>query len=160
MKPQTSINQLEMRNKAVIASYLLIVKSTKQLIAKLPQELLRHTIELDSKDYPEIQPKLHELITPLCYLCLREDTDRYVIQFGFDQSIEFAHFTGAFVRLIYKLTMRQVTAVDIEDCIVHYSITTDTSFLIDEVQWKHPCYPVDIIAHKPAKSSRKMLSVA
>lgn len=160
MNPQTKLTPLEERNRAVIASYLLMTKTTKQLIATLEQEVLRHTLEIDCKDFSGMAPKLHEFISTLLYLCLRDSEKGYIVHFGFDQSNEFTDVTQQFVRLIYRLTMKEVTSVNIEDAVQNHSIITDTSGLIDYMQWKHPSLPMRVIKHKPTNKQKQLLTVA
>jgi hypothetical protein len=155
MQQQLTKIELNAQNKSVSASYLLITKVTKQLISTLPEELLRHAIEIDGTSKISIRPKLHELITPLTYLCLKELNGAYKIHFGFDQNKEFAHITGQFVRVVYKLTMRDHTNIDIEDCVQVDSIITDTAGLIDFTQWKHPSLPVKVIKYQKVKANKE-----
>jgi hypothetical protein len=160
MNPKTTLSAQEERNRAVIASYLLIIKATKQLLSTLEQQQLRHAYEVDYKGYNHMKPTLDEFISPLCYLCLREVDGAYSIHFGFDKDAEYAAFVKPFIRMIYKLTMKDYTSVDIEDCIEAYSIITDISGLIDLTEWKHPDWPVKVIKHKPtSKQIKQVLSV-
>jgi hypothetical protein len=160
MNTQTEPTFEEARNRAVMTSYLAISKIVKQLIAALPQDILRYIVELDSKAFPGISPKLHELVSPIFYLCLRESNGLLMIHFGCDMSEQFASSTNQFIRAVYKLTMAQYTEVDIEDCVQTDSIITDTSGLFDLLQWKHPSYPYKIIKYKSITGKRKILSVA
>jgi hypothetical protein len=160
MNTQTESTFEQARNRAVMTSYLAISKIVKQLIAALPQDILRYIIELDSKAFPGISPKLHELTSPIFYLCLRERNGLLMIHFGCDMSEQFASSTNQFIRTIYKLTMAQYTEVDIEDCVQTDSIITDTCGLFDELQWKHPSYPYKTIKYKSITGKRKILSVA
>jgi hypothetical protein len=152
-------DSLSSRNKAVSSSYLLIFKVAKQLLSTLPQELLRYYIERSNTNKLQVQ-NLHEFISPLFYLCLRDDDTGYIIHFGFDPSKEFANITGQFIRVIYKLTMQDYTAVNIEDCISPDSIITNTAHMFDYTHWLHPNLPTDVIKYKPSQVKRKVLSVA
>jgi len=153
MKQTKIAPTLEQRNAAVKAVFLAIMQETKELIATLPQFLLRHCIEME--DTPHPNSKAFKFITPLTYLCLRDSDKGLLIQFGFDTSYEYIELTSKFVRLIYKLTMVERTRLNIEDCVSSHCIITDTSYLFDEMEWKHPDTPVHIIAHKPATTPRK-----
>jgi hypothetical protein len=148
------------RNNAVLSSYLAISKVTKQIIASIPQDILRFIVELDCKAYPNLSPKIHELVSPMLYLCLREANGLYVIHFGVDTNTEFAVHTNNFIRSIYKLTMAQYTSVNIESCIQNDSIITDTCGLFDEMQHKRPSYPYRAIKYKSLDGKRKLDTVA
>ena len=157
-QPSKSLQQL--KNEAIIISYLAITKITKQIISSIPQEMLRYIIELDCKAYENIKPKIHELVSPIFYLCLRDSKAGYIIHFGYDINKDFHIYTNQFIRTIFKLTMAQYTNVDIEDCIQTDSIITDISGLFDELQYKHPSCPYKLVKHKAIGVKRKILSVA
>lgn len=160
MNTQTETTFEQAGNRAVMTSYLAISKIVKQLIASLPQDILRYIVELDCKTYPAISPKLHELTSPIFYLCLRECKGHLRIHFGCDMNEQFAAYTNQFIRAIYKLTMAQYTEVDIEDCVQTDSIVTDTCGLFDEMQHKRPTYPYKVVKYKSITGKRKILSVA
>jgi hypothetical protein len=160
MNTQPSKSFQELKNDAVVTSYLAITKITKQIISSIPQEILRYMIELDCKAYTDIKPKIHELVSPIFYLCLRDSKMGYIIHFGYDTNKDFHTYTNQFIRAIFKLTMSQYTNVNIEDCIQTDSIITDISGLFDEFQWKHQSYPYKLVKYKPSTVKRKILSVA
>ncbi|MBW4890121.1 hypothetical protein KXQ82_10360 [Mucilaginibacter sp. HMF5004] len=160
MNTQPSKSFQELKNEAVVTSYLAITKITKQIISSIPQEALRYMIEIDRKAFESIKPKIHELVSPIFYLCLRDSKMGYLIHFGYDTNRDFHVFTNQFIRAVFKLTMAQYTNVDIEDCIQTDSIITDISGLFDELQFKHPSYPCKLVKYKPSAVKRKILSVA
>jgi hypothetical protein len=160
MNIQQATTPEQARNNAVLTSYLAISKVMKQIIASIPQDILRYIVELDSKAYPSIFPKLNEIVSPILYLCLRDRNGLYYIHFGVDSHAQFQEFANQFIRTVYKLTMVQYTNVDIELCVQNDSIVTDTCGLFDELQYKRPNYPYKAIKYRAPNGKRKPLVIS
>ncbi|WP_295794700.1 hypothetical protein [Mucilaginibacter sp.] len=107
-------------NESVQQTYNLIVAKALHLLTTLEQEELRYILERKQKgsQYPII---IHELVSPILYLRLEYGEDsRLAVHFGAEPASPFPEVqavTAGFLRILFTLTGKAYTGVDIEDCV-------------------------------------------
>jgi hypothetical protein len=152
-------------NDCVKQGYAQILKQTKVLLSTLEDSSLRHIrikrIRHPFEEYPIIE---NELISPLVYLQLGWYYDHYRIYFGFniDQSDSSCHeITSAFLRIIYKSTMKGSTAYNIEKCIYTDCLLTDCETFYEYNNHREKDkYLTRILKYRPKTVKRKLQRVA
>ncbi|MBE9584018.1 hypothetical protein IM792_06115 [Mucilaginibacter sp. JRF] len=156
--------QLTAYNKAVRDSYAQILKQARQMLGSIEQEELRFMLVREDK-FSGIGTVINELINPLLYIRLEHHTDdTYAIHFGFEQiskSVELSTVTTQFVRLLYKQTSRDSTAVNIEDCVrTDWFVNSPSEMYqyIEERGLRHHTFKQ--LLYKPKTAKRKLKAVA
>jgi hypothetical protein len=148
-------------NKAVKAAFFLILKEAKGMLATIEHEELRYTLVREEKLITPIQRVIYEMVNPLLYLRLEcGSDDLYIIHYGFEQinnDAQLSNRTASFTRLIYRLTSKEITDVNIEACVSNSWCITNCSDLFEYVndQMKH--HQFHLIKYKSATSKRKAM---
>ncbi|HWD90321.1 MAG TPA: hypothetical protein VG367_19470 [Mucilaginibacter sp.] len=110
------------RSECIKQAYEAIYKSAISLLSSIEDENMRAVYVLETNPEGDEGYTLHELISPLLYLSLICNiAGDYSIHFGVEERPDperYQFLTSEFIRLIYKLTMKESTAVNIED-VVH-----------------------------------------
>lgn len=158
--------QLTPYNKAVKQAYFKLLKQTKQLLATIERHELRYTLQRE--DNGPLAPFIivHELVSPLLYLSLKaEDGVQLTIHWGievFDYENDYTDVTGQFVRMLYKLTSAEHTAINIESCISTRYVITNCSELYECLEdARHKLHQFTLIKHRPAlQRTKRRLAVA
>ena len=153
------------RNHCIKSAYVTIYKGVKSLISSIEEEPLRQIMERDCKTPPIVGTIIHELISPLLYLRLECYTNNeFGIHYGYEQGIlasQFYNITSAFVRLVYKATMANETAIDIQDCVRTNWVITECSELFEYMSERNKLHTYKVLKYKPTTAKRKqLLSVA
>ena len=157
----TNINQAY--NEAVKEAYFQILKQAKQMLCTVEQEELRFTLEREERT-GKAGTIIHEIINPLLYLRLEHHTDHvYAMHFGIEQinqQGQLSAITTKFLRSLYKLTTKDNTAINIENCVrTDWFINSCSSMYeyVEERGNKHHTFKQ--LPYKPAMK-RKLRSVA
>ena len=152
-------------NACVQKAYFAILKQAKALLSNLEHQELRHS--LIREDKKPIAPGIivHEFISFEIYLRLECHKDnKLAINFGVQAIPGFADYEplGAqFVRILYKLTMANQTAINIEDCIRTDFIITETTELYEYIEERNKSnHTFQLIPYKPKQVKRKLRKVA
>ncbi|RFZ81157.1 hypothetical protein DYU05_20585 [Mucilaginibacter terrenus] len=148
-------------NAEVTKAYHKVLKFAKQMISTLPAYEARCTLELNEKHaFSEL--KIHQFVSPMLYLSLEVgEQDSYYIHFGyeqFDSESRLADFSSKFVRAIYRLTSRQATTIDIEDCVHTNNLITTCSELYEVIE--DSAYNKHVfkeIPYRPKNVKRKLM---
>jgi len=161
----TSKQKLSAYNQAVKEAYFKILKATKNLIASLDRHELRCTLQRSDRSQLGLMTKVHEIVNPVIYLCLEcTDGESLSIHFGFElfsDECEYSHLTSKFIRLLYKLTGVEHTAINIEDCICTEYLITECSSLFEMIEdSEHKNHQFMLIPYKASPSKRKLMRVA
>ncbi|RZK08829.1 MAG: hypothetical protein EOO43_21315 [Flavobacterium sp.] len=163
MNPQVKLNQQQAYNSIVKDAYYAILKKVKQQLSTIEQHELRYSLEREDKSI-SIGTIIHEIITPLIYLRLEFHTDNvFAIHFGIEpvnQQGQLSSITTSFIRLLYKLTCKENTAINIEDCVRtdwFINSCSDMYQYLEERGNKHHTFKQ--LPYKPA-IKRKLRSVA
>lgn len=162
-KKDQSNSQLSPYNKAVKQVYLKLLKHTKQLLATLEDDNLRGTFQRTEQHKVTIGVKFHELVSPVLYMTLEcTDGDELSIHYGFEMMYNdgILPVTSFFVRLLYKLTDRENTEIDIERCVNVDYVITDCSTLYERIEDRPKIHTFKQIPFKPVKSKRKQDRIA
>jgi hypothetical protein len=121
MNQQPTTSKIAAYNEAVKSAYFKIVGLTEELIATIDDDRLRSIIyQVDENEEIVLFTKVHQLISPLCYLSLTcEDGQRLSISYTYGMLNDDDHssFYRQFVRNIYELTAPFNTTVNISDCV-------------------------------------------
>lgn len=148
-------------NKAVREAYYLIYRKAKQLLATLEREELRFSLEREDRSAIKPNAILHEIITPLIYLRLESDNAGLLaIHFGFEQVLahnQYSEFTAAFMRLLYRHTAKEHTAVEIENCIKTDWMINTCSAMYEHIEERNKYHTFKQISYKPTAVKRKQL---
>jgi hypothetical protein len=118
MKHKQQVTQtLSPYNAEVTKAYHKVLKYAKDMIATLPNYETRCSLELSAK-HAFSTLKIHQFVSPMLYLSLEVGSqDKMYIHFGFEQfdtESNLAGFSSKFVRELYRLTSRSLTAVNIQ----------------------------------------------
>lgn len=152
-------------NQAVRDSYYAILKVSKQLLSGFERDELRYCYIREERTNLTPDTVIHELISPLLYLRLEcYPNNQFVIHYGFETSKEpneYSRITALFVRTVYKLTSKEITAIDIQDCVHTDWYIYQCSDLFEYIEERNKHHTFSIIKHKVTASQRKrLLSVA
>ncbi|NOW99173.1 hypothetical protein [Mucilaginibacter sp. SG564] len=151
---------------AVKTAYFKLLKATTKLLATVEQHELRCTLQREIKSEISFGSKVHEIISPMIYLCLECNyAAKLSIHFGFELfqgDNEYSYITSRFLRMLYKLTAVEHTGINIEDCVNTEYVLTSCSELyeiIEDSSFKEHTFK--LIKHKVTIAQRKQrLSVA
>jgi len=159
MKQQTKTTTQLTYNEAVQYAYFKILKLAKQQIATIEQEELRYSLTRRNDHI------LHEFLNPLLYLRLEcHAHGLYSIHFGietFKSPNEYSKVTASFIRALYKLTSKDTSEVNIENCIRVDWLLTNCSEVYEHTEEHSSQHTFELIKHKVTASQRKrLLSVA
>lgn len=148
-------------NEAVKKAYFKILKGSKQLLSSTFRHELRCTLCRSNKPGTMVTT-IDELVNPLFYLSLEcNDGERFSIHFGFElfkHECEYSMITSKFVRLLYKLTSIEHTAINIEDCINAEYVITDCSALYEAIEdSNNKQHKLTVVQYKPAAVKRKQM---
>lgn len=163
--PLTKENQPLTYNECVHRAYKLIHLWAIAALATVEDDALRGTL-IREDPLPVVPGKIvHEMVSPLLYLRLEcyQDGNLY-IRFGYEPSSKYSSYyplMASFVRMLYKLTSKKASQVNIEEAVRITHIQTDCAELFDymqEVVSRH--HRFEQIAYKPATIERKLQKVA
>lgn len=161
MKPLNNDTAVLAYNKSVKEAYFKVLKQLKQLLATVERHELRCTLQKEDKSEVTFCTTVHELFNPLVYLALQcRDGEVFTIHFGAEQLIndlQYSYVTSGFVRILYKLTSSEHTAINIEDCINTEFIITNCSELYEVIEDRNHSYQFRLIKHKRAATKRKQM---
>ncbi|WP_462265125.1 hypothetical protein [Mucilaginibacter sp.] len=152
-------------NECVHRTYKLILLWATAAIATIDDDKLRGTlIREDALPITE-GSIIHELISPILYLRLEcYAGNEYGIRFGYEPSPSYGQYypiMAAFVRMIYKLTSKKASQVNIENAVRIYHIQVDCADLYDWMQEIVSRYHRhEQIPYKAATLKRKLQKVA
>lgn len=161
-----SNNELEKSpyNVEVRKAFMAILKEAKAMLAKIKQEELRYSLVREEKTITPHRRVAYEFLSPLLYLRLDvSKEDLFTIRYGFEANNsddEISQYTGDFLRAVYRLTSRDITAIDIEGCVSNAWCITECSSLYEYVEDNNMSHKFSLIKYKPATSGRKMQAVA
>ena len=165
MKAPTINTDILTYNKIVKQTYFQILKETKALLATIEHEPLRYSLIREDKQPISPNNIIHEMINPLLYLRLTWfDANKLCINYGWELIPtfgEYYHLVNTFVRLVYKLTMRDATAINIEDCIRTDYVINECSAAYEHLEergLKHHTFM--LIPYKVKTVKRKLSKVA
>jgi hypothetical protein len=158
-------NTLTPRNLAVLTTYQLILKTTKQLLATIEDEQTRHTLIREDRQPITVGTIVHEFINPMFYLRLECYADNQLgIHYGIQSMpgfLESNPMTMEFVRMIYKLTMASSTDINIEDCILTDYMIIECSDLFEYIEERQKSnHMFSVIPYKPKGIKRKLRKAA
>ena len=167
MKHQINVSQVPLQyNDCVKQAYLQVLKQAKQMLATIEQDELRCTLERSVSSTQLKQEVIHEFINPLLFLKLECCADGLLaIHFGIEEigvPGQQSSITSAFLRLLYKVTMRDAFAVDIERCVkTNWFLRNTCSEVFEYLEERNNLYTFRKIKYKqsPRKGNR-LLSVA
>jgi hypothetical protein len=162
MKSLNSQTTMSAYNKQVKGAYFKVLKQLKLLLATIERHELRCTLQKQDQSKIVFSTTVHEIFSPLAYLSLQcRDGERFTIHFGVEQLIDdlqYSYVTTGFVRILYKLTSSELTAINIEDCVNVEYIITSCSELYEVVEDRNSTYEFSLIKHKPAAMKRKQMA--
>jgi len=152
-------------NQAVKESYYAILKFAKQLLSGFERDELRYIYMREERTNLIPDTVIHELISPLLYLRLEYYPNNLLgIHYGFEQPgkmNEYSKATALFIRSIYKLTSKEVTGIDIQDCVHTDWCINCCSEMFEHIEERNKHHTFMLIKHKVTTSQRKrLLSVA
>ncbi|RVU02376.1 hypothetical protein EOD41_00090 [Mucilaginibacter limnophilus] len=165
MKSQPTNSAISTYNKIVKQTYFQLVKEAKALLATIEEEPLRYSLIREDKQSFQQGTIVHEFLNPLLYLrleCYAEN--KLGIHFGWELMPtfgEYYHIMNTFVRLVYKLTMADTTAINIEDCIRTDYVINECSAAYEHLEergLRHHTFVLIPYKAKPIK--RKLRKVA
>lgn len=166
MKQKSNVVQNNvLYNSAVKQAYFSILKQAKQLLATIEQEELRLTLERRDVKEPKIGTIVHELVSPVLYLRLELHTDdKMAIHFGIEQVNQLGHLsaiTTRFMRLLYRYTSKEITGIDIEECVRTDWFINSCSAMYEYIELRNKYHMHKQIRYKTVIQKRKtILSVA
>ena len=148
-------------NKVVKDAYFQILKEAKAMLATIEQDELRHTLIRDDRNVTKPNSVIHEFINPLVYLRLECHADNiFMIHYGFEQINSnqlLSNRTALFTRSVYKLTSKEVTDINIEDCVHNDWCITECGALYEYVEDRNKYHQFQLIKYKPAAVRRKQM---
>jgi hypothetical protein len=151
-------------NKAVQTAFMLILKEAKSMLATIEHEELRYSLVREEKNITPIQRVLYEFVNPLLYLRLEVNgEDLYTIRYGFEMGnsdSQLSNRTASFTRLVYRLTSKDVTEIDIENCVSNSWCITECSALYEYIEDRNKHHQFALIKYKSAATRRNMKAVA
>ena len=145
-------------NKEVKTAFYKILKEAKALLSTIEREELRYSLIREDRFSDTLSRIIYEFCNPLLYLRLESYADGTLgIRYGFEPCQEYAHITVAFTRFLYKVTMKEATANNIESSIKTewYIHNPDEMYAYLEEQMKHHTF--HLIKHRPAAVRRKQM---
>ena len=152
-------------NKIVKQTYFQLLREAKSLLATIDAEPLRFTLIREDKQATSVDTIVHEMVSPLLYLRLAIYADHKLgIRYGWELMPtfgEYYHIMNTFVRLVYKLTMADATAVNIEDCIRTDYVINECSAAYEHLEergLRHHTFV--LIPYKVKTVKRKLSKVA
>lgn len=147
-------------NKQVGAAYYSVLKQAKAMLAAIEQHECRYTLQREDKQLHE-PGIIHEIINPIIYMRLEWHSDGlYHIHFGIEQANRLGQqsdITSAFIRLLYKVTSKEVTTVNIEDCVKTDWFINSCSAMYEYIEERNRYHQFMLIKHKPATVKRKQM---
>jgi len=159
MKQQLN-NHLETEpyNKSVREAYYTIYRKAKQLLATLQREEMRYSLEREDR-VSKPNTIVHEFINPLLYLRLETDkANTLIIHFGIEQVLannQYSQLTAIFIRELFRLTAKEHTAINIEQCVNTDWMINTPSAMYEHVESRNKHHAFKQIAYKPATIKRK-----
>lgn len=152
-------NNLTAYNEAVKTAFFAILETTNGLLATVKRHELRCCLIRENRDNI-----IYQMVNPLLYVCLEADSSKYCIRYGFqhfDRASEYSRITASFTRSIYKLTSKDVTSIDIEQCIATEWLITNCDEMFTYMEEHNQHHSHKLIAYKPeAKQKKRQLRVA
>lgn len=147
-------------NECVKKAFYQILEQTKSMLATIEHEELRYSLERQDKPGTVVGHVIDELVNPLIYLRLEEQTPGvYAIQFGIETLSELgdlACITSRFLRLLYTVTAQGAYPVNIEACVKTNLFTHNVSGLYEYLEESEK-YTFKIIPYKVSASKRKLI---
>jgi hypothetical protein len=164
-QPSNTDQRVLTYNAEVRKAYHKILKQAKALIATVEQHELRCSLVQADRSKPVFMSKVHEFVSPLIYMCLMCPVDTYEIYFGFElgssRESDFTELTSKFMRILYKSTSAEHTAINIEGCVSTYNVITECNDLFDYMHERDKSnHDFELIAYKPKPIKRKLMKVA
>lgn len=155
----------EAYNNAVKQAYFSILKKAKYLLSTIDKDELRFTLERQDTKKSVIGTIVHEFISPVLYLRLEHHTDNVMaIHFGIEQVNELgllSSITTKFLRLLYKLTSKEITGIDIECSVRTDWFINSCSAAYEYIETRNKYHEVKQIKYKnPEKRRKTILNVA
>jgi hypothetical protein len=148
-------------NKIVKAAYYQILKEAKAMLATIEHEELRYSLVREDKTNNAIGTIVHEFINPLLYLRLEcHKNGLHGIHYGFEQignDPQLSNRTAFFTRSVYRLTSKELTAINIEACVHNDWCITQCSELYEYIEEQQKHHQFQLIKYKPAAMKRKQM---
>lgn len=145
------------RNEAIKAAYFDMLKVATQLLSTIEQEDFRHTL-VREKEPVKAYGLIHEFVNPLLFLRLSLLEDGiYAIHYGFEPCVTYAHITMPFCRSVYKLSMKDCTAVNIENSIKTDWFIHNPDEMYEYIAEQNKYHTYKQIKYKPTASQRKQM---
>ena len=153
----------QLKNASTLKAYHSILKAAKRLLSKVEEEPLRYTLTRVERNRFTNQTILHEWISPLLYLRLDLlPSNDYAIHYGYLTSTTFGpfyHLTSAFIRTVYRRTMRGNTSINIEETVKNDYVVQECAEAYEyvEMQQKHHRFRLILYKTKQAKPIKRKL---
>lgn len=151
-------------NEAVQHAYDSVLAKTKQLLASIEQEELRHVLERGPRGE---QPDdiFHELVSPLVYLRLECQVEKaqLAIHFGIEPATKFPQLhavTATFLRTLFTYTGKGYTGTDIEDCVKTDWLINVCSEMFEYLEERNKCHTFRKIPFKKYTTRKRVLKIA
>lgn len=161
MKPLNNETAMLAYNKAVQEAYFKILKETRRQLATIEREELRYCLEREDKSAIKPNVIVHELVNPLVYLRLEGKPDnRLAIHWGFEPIMsinQYSQLTTFFIRLLYCMTAKEHTSINIEDAVRTDWIITTCDNMFEYIGDNNKYHQFRLIKHKPATMKRKQM---
>ena len=152
-------------NECVHRAYKLIHRWAVAAISTIEEEAFRGTLIREDALPIREGSIVHEMVSPILYLRLEcYAGGEYGIRFGYEPSPSFGKYypiMASFVRMVYKLTNKRASQVDMERCVRIYHIQTDCADLyhyMAEVVSRYHRH--EAVAYKASAVKRKLLKAA
>ena len=130
------------------------------MLATIEHEELRYTLIREDKATTGSRI-IHEMVNPLLYLRLECHANGLCsIHYGFEQNgndRELNSRTAFFTRYVYKLTSKEVTVIDIEQCVHNDWCITQCSELYEYVEEQMKHHEFHLIKYKASSAKRKQM---
>ena len=161
MKPLNNETALSAYNKSVQDAYFKILKETRKQLATLEREELRYCLEREDRTTTKPNTVIHEIVNPLVYLRLECKPDnRFAIYWGFEQVLsinQYSQLTTFFIRLLYRVTSKETTVVNVEDSVRTDWIINTCENMYEYIEEHNKYHQFRLIKHKPAAMKRKQM---
>lgn len=148
-------------NTEVKAAYYNILREAKAMLSTIERDELRYSLVREDKSDSVIGTIIHEFVNPMLYLRLEHHSnDRYGIHYGFEQigmDDPLSRLTALFTRSIYRLTSKEVTAMNIEPCIHCDWGIIECSALYEHLEERGGNHQFQLIKYKAASTKRKQM---
>ena len=149
-------------NESVQRAYKLILAKALHLLTTLEQEELRYILERKQKG-AEPPIIIHELVSPIIYLRLELAQDsRMMIHFGAEPSSPFPEIqaiTSTFIRILFTLTGKAYTGVDIEDCVKTDWLINVCSEMFEYLEDRTKYHTFRKVPYKKSTARKRVLEV-